>query len=67
MSVSTFLGNDSFDLGFRIVTKVDQESKAEPRCLEVVLNLSPVLLGEFRYRFEFQDDLLVTDEIRLVL
>ena len=67
MSVSAFLGHDSFDLGFGIVTKVDQESQPEPRRLEVVLNLSPVLVRDLRYRFEFQDDFVVTDEVRLVL
>ena len=66
MSVSAFLGNDSFDLDFGVVTKVDEKSKPEPRCLEVILNLSPVLVGEFRYCFEFQDDFFVTDKIRLV-
>src|SRR2546425_3575026 len=59
MSVSAFLSHDSFELGFGIVAKVDQETQSEPRRLEVVLNLSPVLVGEVRYRFELQDDLVV--------
>ena len=50
-----------------IVTKVYQEPQLESRCFEVILNLGPVFVGEFRYRFEFKDDFVVTDEVRRVL
>src|SRR5204862_4689544 len=67
VSVSAFLGHDSFNLSFRIVTKIYKEPQLESRCFEVILNLGAVLVCEFCYRFEFQHDLVVTNEVRLVL
>src|SRR5439155_23656168 len=51
----------------QVVTKVYQQSKLESCCFEVILNLGTVLVCEFRYCFEFKDDLVVTDEVRRVL
>jgi len=58
--------DDSLDLEFRVVTEVDEQSKLDFRRFEIVLHLGSVLIRQVLHGLEFEDDLLVADEVRLV-
>ena len=45
---------------------MDQDAKFLPACLDVIDDLSPVLVGDVLDGFDLQDDLAEAKEVRLV-
>jgi hypothetical protein len=49
-----------------VVAEIDQQTELEARRAEVIQQLRPMLVGEGRDCFDFNDDLIVADEVRLI-
>ena len=60
------LSHDSFVLQFWVVAEVCDDSKAITTRLQIVVNLSPMLISNFFHGFKFQDDLFVANNVRYV-
>jgi hypothetical protein len=66
MALGNLSLDDSFRLQSRIMTEVYQQPKVQPSSFKVIMNLCPVLIGQFGGRFQFDDDFVETDEIGLI-
>lgn len=51
-----------FDFGE--MTEIYEQANPVSGCVQIVLNLRPVLVGQLRHCFELNDDFIETDEIR---
>jgi hypothetical protein len=60
------LTNDAFVFDFRVVAEVHKQAEFVARCFQVIVDLSAVDIVECLGSFEFQHNLLVTDEIWFV-
>src|SRR3989442_809948 len=67
IAVSAPLCHDALKLDLGVMAKVDQQPQFEPRRFEIVLHLRPMFVSQLAHRLEFQNDLFMTDEVRLVL
>src|ERR1700722_11257351 len=65
-TVSAARVGDAFDLEFRIVTKVHEQTELKSGCLQIILYLSAVLLSQFPHGLEFENDFVIADEVRFV-
>jgi len=64
--VSPTSSDDALDLDLRKMTKIYQYPQFELRCFEIVLHLGSMFIRQLCHRFEFEDDLLKTNEVRNV-
>ena len=48
------------------MSQVDQQPELQPSRFKVILHLGAMLVGELADRLQFQNDLLVADEVRFV-
>jgi hypothetical protein len=55
--------NDPLVLELRMATEVKQESDSMLGCFEVVKHLRTMFVGEFRAGLQFDDDLVVTNQV----
>ena len=60
-----WLANNAFVLQLLFTTKVDQQSESKTGRFQVIVYLCPVFLVQVRDRLEFDNDLIITDKVRL--
>jgi hypothetical protein len=56
--------DDAFDFSKRLVSKVDEKSEFEASSFEIILNLRAMRVRQLFDGFEFNDDFVVTNEVR---
>jgi hypothetical protein len=61
---NTWSEDDAFVLELGIVAEVDEEAKLATGRVKVIQNLGAVLVDDFRYGLEFDDDLASADQVR---
>lgn len=49
------------------MTEINQQTKLFSGCFQIINDLSPMLVHQLFYRFDFDDNLIKTHEIRFIL
>lgn len=58
------ISDDAFVFDFGVVAKVDQQSDSIAGRFQVIVDLCPMRVSQFRDRLDFENDFFKTDEIR---
>ena len=59
--------DNTFNFDLRVVARIRQKTKSMPCRFQVVVDLSPVLVGQGRYRLQFDHDLAEANQVGHVL
>jgi len=66
MCITTTFGHNTFHLGLRVMSEVYQQPQFQARRLEVILHLRTVFIRKIRHCFQFKNDFVKANEIRLI-
>ena len=56
----------SLPLKFTLLAEIEQNTRFDTCCFQIMEKLSGIRIGEFGYRFEFKDDLPIADDVGFV-